>query len=256
MDDRAATDLEAAIADVGRLLVQLQKYREAAAVHQTLLGAALTLGDRARAGHHRQTLDAPSATALVGEVAMLRGRAAAALAAVHGSGPYREAVRAHATADFPTLGRLLPVVFADLETVGARCGGFTSVPWLRRGRPRPAADLAAEIACRRAEGLAGEGAPDAPGSDPELPAVVLAAEPPPGEPLVLAFPADVLPPVLFRLSGTDEILVHVPRLLARFRVCVPAALDDDAVGEATLHWEPYRAALVEALAAAGEAVEG
>jgi hypothetical protein len=255
MDDTAATGLEAAIARLGALLVQLQKYREGAATHATLLAAALALGDRARAGHHRETLDTDAAGALGREVATVHARAAAALAAIHEGTIHRQAVAAHAAGDFASLRRLLPLLFLGLEAVPAPPDAFVALPWLRRNRPRPAAELVDEVLRCRRDGIAAEGPPDAPGAGPTLPAVALSAAPPAAEPLVLRFPGPMLPPAVYRVADSEELLVHVPRLAVPFRVVVPAALDPEELGEITVDWPPYRASLLAALRDAHEDVD-
>mgnify|MGYP000349245303 CR=1 FL=1 len=246
MDD-AASQLEVAMADLGRLLLRLQKYRGTTTVHAACLADALLLGDRARAGHRRQTLGSAAAGALLAEAHRLRERLAAAIARVHDSSLYRTAVRAHAQADFGTLRCVLPELFAELEPIADPRPCFTSVPWLRRGRPRAPADIVASIVRLAAEGLPAEGSPEAPGTDPELPAVPLAVAPPAEEPLVLTFAPQDVPPALFQLAASGSLLVHVARLHAPFQLHVAEEVDV----EAGVDWPSYRASLVASLAAAG-----
>lgn len=255
MDDAAATDLESAIAAAGALLVELQKYRAGVTQHHELLAEAMRLGDEARAGHHRQALDGPTAIGLRRAVTALHARIASALGAIRQGADYRDAVAAQAAGDASAMRRLLPAVFEGLEPVEGPVDGHLAVTWIRRNRPRPAAELAAEVARLRREGVTAEGSTDAPGVDPMLPAVVLAAAPPPGEPLLLRFPAERLPHPVFRVAPSGELLVHTTVLRAPFGVVVPRVLDLDEVGEIDLDWEPYRTALVAALVVAGEAVE-
>ncbi len=246
MDD-TASQLEVAIADLGRLLLRLQKYRGTTTVHAACLADALRLGDRAREGHRRQTLSPAAAGALLAEAHRVRERLAAAIAHVHDSALYRTAVQAHAQADFATLRHVLPQLFTDLETIADPRPCFTSVPWLRRGRPRPPADVVASVVRLSTEGLAAEGSPDAAGSDPELPAVPLGVAPPAEEPLVITFASNDLPPALFQLADSGSLLVHVTRLHAPFQVRVAEALEV----EAGVDWPSYRASLLASLAAAG-----
>src|SRR5207245_6662238 len=124
-----------------------------------------------------------------------------------------------------TLVRLLPAIFAGLEPALAPGDLFAALPWLRRGRPRPAEEVVGEVLAARAEGLAGEGDDLSPGADPELPAVTLRDDAPPAEPLVLRLPAAALPSPVLRLVESGEYLVPAARLPAPFALRLPARLD-------------------------------
>jgi hypothetical protein len=249
--DAAVTALEAAISDVGALLLRLQKFRAGAAAHAELLAATSLLGDRARMYHRRDTLDAANARALARDAEDLRERASQALTRIFASEAYRTAAAAHAAGDAPTLARILPALFAGLEHVAEAPTVYASVPWLRRNRPRPADDVAASVARVRDDGLPGDGDPAAPGVDPELPAVSLLADAPAGDPIVLRIAGSSLPPLVFRLVDADEYLVHIASLRTPFDVVLPATLDPDELGEISLDHPAYRAALRVALAATG-----
>src|SRR5882724_334842 len=72
VDDAVVGELEAAIADVGALLVRLRKYqRGQTGAGTTLLDAALALGDRARRLHRHEALDPAAARALLAEAEAL-----------------------------------------------------------------------------------------------------------------------------------------------------------------------------------------
>jgi hypothetical protein len=254
MDAEAAVGaLETAIADAGAALVQLQKFRGALALHATLLGETMRLGDRARAAHRGETLDARAAAALAAEARTLAARAAAALADVRAAPAFRAAVAAHAAGDHAALRRLLPAVFAGLAPVDVRPDLFLAVPWLRRNRPRAPDDVADVVEALRKDGIAAESDPAAPGVDAELPAVALLREPPGADPVLLRFAGDGLPPAVFVVVDADEHLVHVPRLRAPFAVVLPPELDPDELGEISVDHAAYRAELAAALAARGVA---
>jgi len=256
MDDATVVELEAAVADVGLLLIRLEKYRAGTGPDALALRRhALDLGDAARRLHHRAGLDAAAAQALLGETRALIAALHAALAAVRDAAPYRAAVAAHAAGDAATLTRLLPEIFDGLEPVAARGDLFHAVPWRRRGRPRPPAELAAEVAGVCAEGIAPDGDDLAPGVDPALPAVVLEPEPPDDEVVVLRIPSTAVPAAFRRVDG-GEVLVYCARLWAPVAVRLRADLDADALEEAGgIDYPPYRAAVRAALSEAGVPVD-
>ena len=254
MDEALVTELESAIADAGALLVRAQKYKRAAGPEGVALAReALSLGDAARRLHRQGTLDAAAASRLLAEARALATRLGALIVAVHADAGYRAAVAAHAAGDHGALARLLPLIFAGLETARAP-ELFTPVAWLRRGRLRPVEDLVAEAVTVRSEGLSAEGDDLSPGADPELPAVVLSDYPPPDEPVLLRFPPGTVPPSLHRLVASGEILVHVPRLRAPVEVLLAGrlALDEQLRVEISpAEWEQHRETLAAALGAAG-----
>jgi hypothetical protein len=245
--------LEPLIADVGHLLVQMEKFRaHREADARALRADCLALGDRARRAHREGTLDAARAAALAADAAGAIARARAWLAACRDAPAYHAAVAAHARADWGTLAATLPDVFDGLAVATPPAALYVPVAWQRRGRPRPAAEVAEECARLAREGLVGEGEPDLPGTDPALPAVVLRAEPPLGEPASLVVDGAGLPPCVLRLEATGDYLVPARRLAVR--VAVRLAADDDELDEWTLDPARYRAELAAALAARGLAV--
>jgi len=254
MADEPAGTLELAVADAGRLLIELEKFRASReGALAALRSEVLALGDRSRRLHRAHRLDE-------GEVAVLRvghqviERLRAALQSLRESPPYRAAVAAHASGDHAALARLLPALFEGLEHVPAPPPLFHAVLWLRRNRPRPAQDLVAEIARLLDEGIAPEGDLLAWGTEPALPAVELLDERPAADPIIVRFAAGSLPPAVFRLSESRTYLVHVPVLRAPFEVLVAESLDPEELGEMTLDHAAYRHDLLAALHHAGIAV--
>jgi len=247
MADEPAGTLELAVADAGRLLIELEKFR---ASREGALAAlrpeVLSLGDRSRRLHRSHRLDE-------GEAAMLReghqviDRLQEALQSLRESPTYRAAVAAHAAGDHAVVARLLPILFDGIEHVPAPPPLFHAVPWLRRNRPRPAQDVVAEIVHLLHEGIAAEGDLLAWGTDPALPAVELLDERPPADPVIARFSAGWLPPAVFRLSESGTYLVHVPVLRAPFEVLVAESLDPEELGEITVDHAAYRDDLLAAL---------
>lgn len=254
------TELEAAIADTGALLVRAQKYRRGSGPDgATLARQALALGDTARRLHRRDTLDASAAGALLAEARALADALRDFVAEVQRTAEYRAAVAAHAAGDRTTLVRLLPTIFAGLERASEGVDLFLPIPWLRRGRLRPPADVAAEIDAARTAGVPAEGDDVSPGADAALPAVAVMASPPPDDPVVLRVPADARVGPLFRLSDSGDLVVHTARLVvptAIARIAERLQLDEqlrvEIDPEAWMHW---RTELADALAAAGVPVE-
>lgn len=243
--------LEAAIADIGALLVQLHKFTAGLPPHGVLLAETMALGDRARRHLRAQALDAAADAALGAEAASLRARAAGALDEIRRCPTYQDAVAAHTTGDHPALARLLPALFVGLSAVPAPPFLWHPVAWLRRNRPRPATDVVTTVRALAAHGLEGDDDPAAPGLDPALPAVPLDTAPTGADPVLLRWAHADLPPAVFRRDATGEILVHVPRLIAPFAVVLPTTLDEDELGEVSVDHPRYRAELIGAFAAAG-----
>jgi hypothetical protein len=247
MADEPAGTLELAVADAGRLLIELEKFRVSReGALAALRSDVLALGDRSRRLFRAQRLDEEEA-ALRSEGRQVIERLRAALQSLRESPTYRAAVAAHAAGDHGALATLLPALFEGIEPVSAPPPLFHPVPWLRRNRPRPAQDVVAEIVRLSHEGIAPEGDLLAWGTDPALPAVELLDERPPADPVTVRFPAGSLPPVVFRLSESGTYLVHVPVLRAAFEVLVAESLDPEELGEITLDHAPYRDDLLAAL---------
>jgi hypothetical protein len=255
VDDRTVTELETAIADAGALLVRAGRYtRGAGPEGRALLRDAQALGDTARRLHHRDTLDADTARALGAEAAALAGRVRALLAAVEASTEYRAAVAAHAAGDQAALGRVIGAVFADVEPVATPAALWTHVAWLRRGRPRGADDVVAEIRDRMHAGFPAEGDDLGPGADARLPAVVLAAEPPADEPVAVRIDGTAVRVPFYRVTSTGELLAYTPRLVAPLTVRLAVEPPEDQP-RLEVDFGAWRAALAAALAAAGVAVD-
>jgi hypothetical protein len=258
MDEALVGELEAAIADTGALLVRAQKYRHGAGDEGgALVREALALGDAARRLHRQGALDEAPARRLLAEARHLVGRLQALIAAVRATPDYRAAVRAHEARDHATLVRLLPGIYAGLEAAPEPVDLFTPVACLRRGRLRPVAEVVAEVLEARTDGLPPDGDDLTPGADAELPAVVLRADPPPDEAVVLRVPVAALPAPVLRLAESGDHLVHVARLRAAVSVLLA-----DLPGEEELRveitpadWARHRDALARALGEAGVAVE-
>jgi hypothetical protein len=251
-DEHTVNALEAAIADLGSLLVRLEKYRRGRAPDATALQhEAMVLGDRARRASRSGALDDAAAARLQAEAGQLVGRVREILAEVHDAPAYRAALEAHAVGDHATLARTLPTVFAGLEPVTAPLALFRPVAWRRRNRPRPAPDLVAEVASLVSGGLIGEGDDLAPGVDPALPAIVLETELPLDEPVVLRIAGPALGVRVHRLEATGEHLVHAARLRVPFTVLLARDLDPDALESTPLDYARWRAEIATALTAAG-----
>jgi len=250
MADAAETTLEAAIADIGLRLLELEKFapgtREAAGGLRT---EALALGGRARRLHRAGTLGDATASGLEREAQGLLERLRDALQAIRSASPFRAAVDAHRAGDHARLASVLPLVFDDLEWVPHPPALFHAITWVRRNRPRPPAEVVADIARLREHGLPAEGDVETAGVDPELPAVALATQAPADDPVFLRFATRSLPPAVFRLGATGAHLVHVPRLTTPFDVIVPATLEDP--GEITFDHPHYRDLLLHELARVG-----
>lgn len=243
MDDDVVSALEASIADLGTLLVQMDKFRAAATDEaRGLRGACLAIGDRARRAHRHATLDAALAGDLAADAAAARTALERWLADVRSSPPYRAAVAALAAADERGLRASLTALFAGVEAVEPPEALFHPVAWQRRGRPRPAPEIADDLVRVRADGIAGENDPAAVGVDPALPGVVLQAAPPPGAPLYLVVRGPARPSWVLALRASGEFVVPGARLRAAFAVGL-AADDEEEVDAWTMDPVAYRDAL-------------
>lgn len=248
------SELEAAIADTGALLVRAQKYRRGAADEGSALArAALALGDRARRLHRHGTLEREAAEGLLAEAGGLLDRARVFLASIHDAPEYRAAVHAYATGDQDALAATLPAIFAGLEPSARPPALFHAVAWLRRGRLRPVADVTADVLRVATDGLEAQGDDLSTGTDALLPAVVLSAEPPLEEAIVLRL--EGLPTVpIYRLAESDEYLIYTPRLRAAPVAFLAPSLPTDEQLRLEISaddYAGYRNQLTEALTAAG-----
>lgn len=253
------SELEAALADTGALLVRVQKYQRGAGPEGAALQRrALALGDAARRLHRQDALDAAAARGLLAEAHALAASLRALLAAVRADPAHRAAVEALAADDRAALGAALPLVFAGLEPAPLPPALFFPVPWLRRGRRRPVAEIVAEVADARDQGLPGEGDDLSPGADAELPAVTLVAEPPGDEPICLRLATATLEAPVLRVAATGEYLVHAVRLRAPLAVRLAPELPADEqlrVEVTPADHARWRDELAAALTAAGIRVD-
>ena len=255
MDEALVGELEAAIADIGALLVRVRKYRRGQTGDgATLLDEALALGDRARRLHRHDALDRAAARGLLTEAAALAARVQGLLSAVRAAAEYRAAVAAYAAGDVAALVAALPAIFAGLEPVPRAPDLFYPLAWRRRGEPRPVAEIVAEVKRCRDEGVVAEGDDLAPGADPELPAVLLLGAAPPDEPVMLRFPSGACGEPVYRLADTGEFLVYAPRLRAPFTVLLRPTFETED-DEDTRAYPAWRAALAVALGAVNVPVE-
>jgi len=250
VQDASAEELEAAIADLGTSLVALEKFREGLAEVDALRRHAIELGDVARRLHRRGRLDVDAAGTLLPRVRSLGETLRALLAARRSAPLYRAAVAAHARGD-AALRTLLPELFAGLVPIEPPAALHHSPSWYRRGRALPTAELVTAIDALRQEGVTADGDPIARGRDPELPAVALEEDADPSAPASIRWRHADLPPLVFRLVDTGDVLVHVPRLTTPFEVIVPSVLAGDEPADFLPDYPPYRDALRTALRDAG-----
>lgn len=251
------SELEAAIADTGALLVRAQKYRRGGSEEGSALArAALALGDRARRLHRHGTLERDAATALLTEAGGLLESARGFMAAIHDAPEYRVAVQAYADGDQAALAKTLPAIFAGLEPSPPPTALFHAIAWLRRGRLRTVADVTADVQQIASAGLEAEGDDLSAGTDTALPAVALSAEPPLEEAIVVRL--DDLPSLpVYRLVESDEYLFYTPRLRAVPVVLLAPSLPTDEQLRLDLtpeEYVQYRSELARALTAAGVAL--
>jgi hypothetical protein len=247
-DEAAVTALEAAVADMGALLVRAERYRQGAGPAGALLSReALLLGDEARALHRHRCLDGVAARGLLERVGTLREKIEALLATIAAAPDYVAAHAAVRAGDRDEALRLLPRVFANLETAPAPAALYQPVSWRRRGRPRGVSDLVTEVVRARDEGLAPEGDDLSRGADALMPAVVLLDAPPPDEPLVLRLDPASIGSEILRLADTGEYLVHVPALRALAGALVADALPADELEADADAYARFRSELMAAL---------
>jgi hypothetical protein len=258
VDEALVSQLETAIADTGALLVRAQKYRVATSGEGAdLRRAVLTLGDAARRLHRQGAFDEDAVRRLGAVADSLGTRLRALLTAVVQAPTYLEARQALERGDRDALARSLPLVFADLERVAVPGDLFHPLAWLRRGRLRPAVDVAADARAARDDGVEGEGDDLTPGADAALPALRLTPAPPPDEPVLLRLPSGTLAGPVHRLAETDDHLVHGRRVRLPGVVRLGRTLGDEQlrVEIPPADWVRWRADLTAALLAAAVPVE-
>lgn len=255
MEDTPVDELETSIAELGNSLVALEKFRTVPADVGALRRRAIDLGDDARRLHRRGRLDVDAARALLASVHGLAATLGALLAERRSSALYREAVAAHVQGD-TALRQIVPELFAGIVAIEPPTALYHAFSWYRRGRALPPAELARSVEALRHEGLAADGDPIARGRDPELPAVPLEETPEPSAPASARWRDRDLPPLVFRLVETGDVLVHVARLSAPFEVFVPVTVEGDEAEDFLPDYPPYRDALRLALETAGLPVRG
>lgn len=256
MDDDVVSALEEAIADLGALLVQMDKFRAARAGDaRGLRAVCLAIGDRARRAHRHGQLGASLAREISADAGAARVALAAWLATVRGSTSYQHAVAALGGADDRSLQDALLEIYDGVTVVEPPTALFHPVTWQRRGRPRPANEVAQDLARLRTEGLLGDGDPGAPGVDPSLPGVVLFPGPPPGAPIYLTLRGPARPPWVLALAATGDLVIPGARAILPFAVALADPEDAD-LDAWNLDPVAHRRGLELALRAAGLPLDG
>jgi hypothetical protein len=248
--DDAVSALESTLADLGELVVQTDKFRPVAGVDTgALRRACIVIGDRARRAHRHGGLGPALGAELLADATAVRTALHAALRALRSSPAYLTAAAALAAGDDATLRASLAAVFEGTGIAPPPETLHLPVAWQRRGRPRPASDVALELAALRTDGVRGDGDPAAPGVDPDLPGVTCSVEPPPGQPVFLVADGPARPAWVLTLPNGDVVVPGV-RVRLPFTVVLAdpatADLDEWAMDPVTL-----RDDLAAALAARG-----
>ena len=251
MDDTTANTLEHAIADLGGLLVQMDKFRArhapaAVALRVTCLG----VGDRARRAHRHGTLDPALAATLLHEATTARADLQAWLGTVRRGPTFQAARKALATPSSSDLATALAALFDDAHVEPPPAALHHPLEWQRRGRPRPIPELVDEVTRLQREGLSGESDPLTPGVDPDLPGVRFHRSAPAGEPVSLLYRAEARPAWVLGFGSSDDVVVPGARSRATFVVHLaePDSLElDEWLDDPTA----FLGALTTALAAAG-----
>ncbi len=226
--DEAAT----LIADLGRCYARARRYRVLAAeCEERYLARALAIGGNVREWARAPEPDRVACAAAVAELRRLGGECDAAIRDVQESAPYRAAVRAWDANRFVEVAALAPAIFDSVEPFAATHALHVPVSvTARRGGEHflPPAIVAERLVDLMRDGLpAAEPVPDF-GADDHLGAVLLDedAEAMAAPVTIVVDPADVSWP-LFRLEPAGEVLVYVPRLQARMRVCCASEVGDE-----------------------------
>lgn len=247
-----AAELEAALTSGGTLLVWAEKYRYADAdALPSLRRQLLALGDHGRRLARAGALQEHTAREVLDAVTLVN-RATRRLIDDHrSSAPYRRAVEAHAAGDAIRLAALLPTIFADLHLAPPPATAFWTPAWQNRGRPLPAARIAADLRDLAALGIPASGDDLTPGVDPELPGVLLSVTAPLGVPLALRYDGTRLSLPCLRLCD-DLLLIPIARLQLPFLVTL--ALPDEPLDEWIADPPAYLDALEHACRQQGLAV--
>ncbi len=251
MDEHHVSALEAAVADLGTLLMQVERYRAGTAPDGLALRReVLDLGDRARRLLRRDALTPAAAEELLETTRSLAARLRALHAAVTQGALYGEARRAFAAGDHQRLAQLLPEIFSGLAALAPPARLYHPLAVTRRGKP-----VAIAVAIERARTLLAEGLPAGgddltAGRDDTLQAVVFTHDPPRGESVALACDGVALGnATILQLVDTEEYLIYAPIVRLPFTIVFPPLAPDDEPEHA---FDPsFRAALAAAFAAAG-----
>jgi hypothetical protein len=247
VDDVVVNALEHAIAELGTLLVQLDKFRPDAE-GRALRTACLAIGDRARRAHRHGVLDATLGAELSADADAARAALSGWLDGVRLSARYRAAAAALAAGEMEAVREALPMLFAGVSVLAPPPALFHPVAWQRRGRPRPATEIADEIAGWSTDGIPGDGDVTSPGVDPGLPGVVLHPSPPDGAPVHLAIAAGA-PPWVLSLDATGDAVA--PGARRRLPFTVVLADPDDELDAWTLDPAGFHRELAAALRTRG-----
>lgn len=253
VDEAAIGTLEQALADLGTLVVQAEKYRRLMPLVADADRQARTLGADARRLLRRESLGTGEIQTILGEAARLQAELRAAVDATVAGADYRAAVAAYAVADHASLAGVVPEVFAAVEPVGHVPHLFLAVDWTRRGRALTPTVIAAAVQLLAREGLPAIGDDLSAGADATLQAVMLDDEPPEDEPVVLRIDGSTVPVPVFRHAETGTYLIYQPRVRVPFVVELADTLDLDA---APPDYDAYRASLSAALRSNGLGVAG
>lgn len=248
MDDAGISTLEQALADVGSRLIEAEKYLPAAATATEVGRAASALGADARRELRHDTLDDAKTAALRTDAVALLHRLDAAIASARSSAAYQAALTAYAHDDQDALRTLVPQTFTAVALAEHTPSLFATVPWTRRGHAQSATEVATAIAALADGGLAAQGDELSAGADDQLRAIMFDPEPPEDEAVVLQIDPAHLNGPLFEHQQSGTFLFYRSQARVPFIVHVAESIDLDV---APPDYPAYRAALVEALRAAG-----
>lgn|SRR5438552_56350 len=247
---------ERLIADVGACYSRARRYRAtAAACEERLLARALAIGGALRRWARAALPDREACAAAVAELRQLIADCDAAVAAVHASAPYREAVAAWRGERWAAVAALAPTIFDGIEpTAGARLLHYpVSVVAPRGGAHFLAPPVVADRVCTllRAGISVADPTPEL-GADDTLRAVVLDDDADAIEaPVTLVVAAEEVPWPLFRLAPVGEVFVYVARLQVPARVRCAAHAADEWWAVRPDAYEAYVGELTHELAARG-----
>ncbi len=244
------------IADVGACYSRARRYRAIAAdCEERFLGRGLAIGGAMREWARATRPDRAACAAAVAELRQLIADCDAAIAVVHASVAYREAVAAWDGERWSAVAALAPAIFDGIEPIASvRPLHFPVSVVAPRGGTH---FLAPPTVADRISGLLRDGLPAADpvpelGADDTLRAVVLDDDADAIEaPLTLVVAAEDVPWPLFRLAPVGEIFVYVARLQVPARVRCAAHAADEWWAVRSDAYEAYVSELARELAARG-----